>query len=285
MQVHKKAQPIKSHHGVPISHALVRVAAVVLALSSSAAAALVQSVGLLTDDAKVAPVLARAHNAIGGFTRIDAIRSIVLRGEIVITPIIGSTTARPVELRYLWPDKFLQVSREQQGEASAGYDGPKLLLKSMSASPLPVSTQLQKQRNRAARLLVGMLLATQPVATLRASLVRQTEADETLAIRPDHGSEWIVTIGADSLPQSLAYRDEVRVPSGQPVSPRLGRGTLPPLEEREVMMRFSNRITFGGLKLPSIITTETAGLVLEELRFKSVVVGASLTPGDFRVTP
>jgi hypothetical protein len=138
-------------------------------------------------------------------------------------------------------------------------------------------------------LLLGILFTAEPVIPLEASVATSNAKEFSLAvsgviINRDPLS-WLAVIDRHTnLPIAIHYRDQIRMPPAVPIVPgRSGRGTLPPVEEVDLVMHFEDRVRMDRIMVPTRIWTEGRGIVLEDIRIKSFLVNPKLGVADFVV--
>jgi hypothetical protein len=146
------------------------------------------------------------------------------------------------------------------------------------------SGQIDIERKRFARLVLGAMLVTGPVAPLQASTAGSANDPRIDVVGPDGLLANIQFAPQQRVPILLRYPSKVRMPPMVPVTGAgSGAGALPALEDVEVTMRLEDRGPFGGLQFPRTIVTEARGITLEAIRFESVSVNPGLTLRDFEI--
>jgi hypothetical protein len=223
------------------------------------------------------------REAIGG-ARLAALKSLTFQGEDQALNLAGGQLSAPtsVEIRMLFPDHYLRITKTDAIEQRAGFSADVLLnvmkplRPDVQAGPGSWGPdQITTERRNFARLAVGLLGRTDVLPGM------QVTAAGANALQFDAPDGFKVTVELDPathLPLRLRYQASVRLPfpSGQPI---MG---LPPAVDAEVTVAFSDRRRVGSLLLAHHLTTTAKGLTFDELRFDTVRVDPGLRPDDFK---
>ena len=306
-------------------------------------------------DPKAAEVIAAARKALGGEQKLAAVKALSLRGSyrreisapgpggtrqvIMIGPGGPGATQMigDIEIDAVFPDKFIKVDTGTGMAAitrTEGFDGDRPLLSVHSSSPHvqirsdnpeadPTRAKGAVDRARAelARLLLGMIAATQPGYDVTYSYAGQAESPDGKAdvidVKGPDGFSTRLFIDTESrLPLMLTYMaQEPRVlmrtiggPGGSPgasVRPNEGGARTPrdlTPEEREQLEQerqaleatppklleyrlfFSDYRDVNGMLLPHHIARGTGSTTTEEWEIKTYKVNPSIKPDRFTVS-
>lgn len=226
-----------------------------------------------------AALLEAARTAMGGDVQLAAVKSLLLKGdEKVVSENLdlktgrASTTypTRPVEVRVILPDRFLQTVEVQIGSQPAqqsffGFSGPELLCNCYKRPEA-----LDVYRQTFAELMLLLLLRTDTVMPL------------TLRNGPVSGATLELTGGKDvhgyldldpttHLPQRLRFRrpDRTRILELT--------GTV-----SDVVVSVDDYKTVGGIRLPSHLSEKVNGELFTDTRYATIQINPPLTAAEFR---
>lgn len=173
----------------------------------------------------------------------------------------------PVEIRFLFPDRYLQIQNDGRFERRYGFAGDVLLngLASLDGGQAgshfePDAINLERQTF--ARLLAGLLARSDGSHDLKARIELDTATGRVARI---------------------VSRGKVRPrPLGEILKGRMsgpGPSTAP---ETDITMAFADHRSVDGVLVPHHITSMALGILLWEMRFDNVVINGPMTAADFQ---
>jgi len=224
-------------------------------------------------------LLKNARAAIGGESKLAAVRSLALQGHTRI--LVGSTgklsDPYSLDIRILLPDDYVRIENHDWYETRSGFAGSELLNAAKALKPGSTfgasygPEQINIERAVFARLMLGMLAQT-PMIPMT---LRQTSAATAEVSGPDGFSAFLDFDALTHLPTRLRHTGPVHFP--QPGS------TMPSApQQAEIVWTFGDRRDVNGLKLPHHIVRTSRDVTLEEMLFETVRVNPPLSPNDFK---
>ncbi len=220
--------------------------------------------------------------AIGGETRVAAVRALHLQGEVAFLNLANGQMGEfeSLDVRILLPDRYLRTENNGRVVKTAGFSGVVLLngvqalIPGMSVNASFGPDQIATERIRLARLLIGLLATSSTTLPLTA---RPGNASGLLALSGPDNLAWALDVDpTTSVPSRLRFEGNVYTPVPG------GRVSGPPTPTRgEVTITFGERRNTDGLILPYRITTSAAGVISEDIRLHKIVVNPPLTTKDF----
>jgi hypothetical protein len=259
-----------------------------LSCAVSASSGLVRASGAQADGTRL---LTAARAAVGTEAALRRARSLVLTGAQQAYDLrTGQATRRAsVELRILLPDNYLVIEVDSGKKRETGFSGNVLLHRVAPAgdSTLRGTSVLRMQavRHELARWVLGALAEPRTASAL--TIRPGGDADTLEAIGGDGFAAWLDLDKGSHVPLRVRY---VRPGSG--VGGTVGSGVAsgvtssasaaPPPAGDEVTLGFEDRKLVDGLNLPHRITQSRGGRLVQELRFRTIVVNPPLELKDFR---
>ena len=237
-------------------------------------------------------LLERARQAVG-YQR-TALHALLFRGTV--TEGVNAVTGRPVseakslEIRILLPDNYLRIDGAGSDNRVSGFRGaiPLGTTKGMhGGGPRGAGVQpslIGYERNRLARLVLGVLAETASGIILRPQDVLRTADYQTVVLGTSGGPVWYLDLEkASHVPMQLRFADSV--PMVTPLTGdelRAGVVRMPVPQQVEVTVTFGERRMIGRLLLPHLIVTRVRGVTFETMRYDTISLN-SLRISDFEV--
>jgi len=252
-----------------------------------------------------ASILKNAREAGGGDARIRAIRGVRATGTFWTSQtVVGGYTQdmeAPLEIRVGFPDKYLEITLETMLPSSApgrerlkGFDG-KRLLSSFGGRPSTHPAEDAYVRRTAAEFLMlfmarheewgGLTFDVIDPHTLRMRGIPPYDA--RLAFDRTTGLLTTLTYKERRQvrpPNTVRFRDQPRpaaASTGGQIAAGGSGGSGADLPEVDMIVTVHDRRTVDGISFPHRITTTARGVVMWEVRFKTIVVNPAFTAADF----
>jgi hypothetical protein len=266
----------------------------IAAAISLATAALVTAQAPIPDAAKVveaAKFLAATRNALGGESRLAAVRTFVARGR---TQQVRGNNLVPIEFEIDCdlPDKYRrtdEIPAQESGPTSTGFNGDALIQVPALAAPPgragPPTTAEQQAAARAARvaaakqdfarLMLGMFAGSFRSYPLTFAYAGRAEA-------PQGQADVIDVKGPADFALRLFVHSETHLPimvTWQ--APAAGRGASPPIENR---LYYADYRETDGLRLPFRMRRSAGPDTVEEMTFDSFRINPKIDPKTFATT-
>jgi hypothetical protein len=240
-------------------------------------------------------ILKKAREASGGDARIQALRGVRATGTFWTSQtVVGGYTQdmeAPLEVRVAFPDKYLELTTSGpiQSERLTGFAGSRLL-SSLGGRPSTHPTEDAYVKRKAAEFLMvfltrheswgGLTFEAIDPHTLR---MRGPESYDA-RLEFDRTTGLLTTLTYKQrrqvrTPNTIRFRDQPRSTTA-PVSGGAG-GSGADLPEVDMIITVHDRKTVGGISFPHRITTTAKGVVMWELRFKTILVNPTFTATDF----
>jgi hypothetical protein len=256
-----------------------------------------------------ARVIADARAAMGGETKLTAIKTLVVTGR---TRQVRGDNLVPIEfeIQAELPDKFArrdEFPAQDAGPTVTGFNGDRFLQSPApqppparpGGPPPPTPQQLEAQarvqlanaKQDFARLMLGLFAASYPSHPLTFAYVGQAEAPQGRADvidvkGPGDFAARLFVDGKTRLPIMLSWQGRQtpargRGPGGPAAgAPPAGAPAAPPpaVENR---LYFAEYQSFDGLRLPTRVRRAVAGDTTEETTFDRFRINARVDPGRF----
>jgi hypothetical protein len=245
-------------------------------------------------------ILKKARDAGGGDPAIRALRGVRATGTFWTSQtVVGGYTQDmedPLEIRVAFPDKYLELTTfgPVHSEHLRGFAGNRVL-SSMGGRPSTFPTEEAYVKRRAAEFLMLFLTRHEGWGALTFDMI----APHTLRMRGispyearlefDRTTGLLTTLTYKQrrqvrTPNTIRFRDQPRAntaPAGQGTVSGGSGGSGADLPEVDMIVTVHDRKTVGGVSFPHRITTTANGVVMWELRFKSIVVNPTFAAADF----
>ena len=267
-----------------------------------------------TQAADPATVLRAARDALGGDTRIEAVRTLIVTGR---TRQVRGDNLVPIEfeIQVELPDKYSrrdEFPAQDAGPATSGFNGDRLIQippapqpVARAGGPPPPSPEQQEAAIRArvatvkqdfARLMLGMFAGSSTGFPLTFDYVAQAEAPEgkadVLDVKgPANFTARLFVDAQTHLPIMVSWRAQPPpARGGGPPPARGGAGVAPaaapsgtPPGAVENRLYFADYRTVDGLKLPFRIRRAVGSETTEETTFDRFRINARVDPRRFEV--
>jgi hypothetical protein len=205
-------------------------------------------------DAAARGQLERARAAVLGPRANEGLRSLLLRGRLRVGITREQAVDGQVEIRVLFPDRYLRVDTVDGTERRSGFTGRTLL------TP---KGDVNAERTSFTRLMLGLAAFVPAEPRLTFESTGESAFADTAAI----------DVSAPGFSARMVFDRSSHVPLRLVYDSRYGAGTV---------MSFANRRDVDGLQLPSRVTTLIADRVLETLMFDEMQINPDLHDADFR---
>lgn len=254
-------------------------------------------------------ILAAAREAIGGQTKIDAVKTIVASGR---TRQVRGENLIPIEFEISieLPDKYLrrdEIPAQQSGPNASGFNGSELLQDPAAPSmpvppaaagrgpagarPNPAAARVTSLKQDFARLMLGLFASSYSGYPLTFSYVAEAEAPQgtadVLEAKAADGFTMRLFISTTThLPLMISWQpprppSRGGAPGGPPPAARGGRGAGTPPPEN--YLYFAEYQDVNGLQLPFRIRRAVGPNTTEETTFDRYRLNAKIDPKKFEV--
>lgn len=231
---------------------------------------------------QTSPHLREAREALGGDAKLAGVRSLRFQGRAQILGVVNGVAKlgdpRSLDVRVLFPAKYLRIENDTRVETRAGFDGDELLnaVKSLRSDVHYGATysaqDLKLERARFVRFVLGMLAVVPSVVPLE---IRRGAGPGQVHASGPEDFDAVVDLDDRNVPVRVRYRDKVRFPQPGSIMP-------PAPETAEVTMTFEDRRPVNGISLAHRLVRTARDVVFEDLRFDTIAVNPPLAAADFR---
>lgn len=268
--------------------------------------------GPFSQQDRVAGILARAREAIGGEARLKAVQSLSFTADVArqtagsvrfaygtITPLDHLEESYRVEVKILLPDKFVVDTRF--GVTRDGFNGPDLIAEAHGQPRRVVGPNARQhfaelRHQEFLRYVLALLLEAPQEDGVRFSDggVAQFDGAPVDVVDATGTYGLAVRLFFDGQGRLLALKDRVpplRPLPSQPVTadktehkddPLIRTLEAPPIEDaRGVQMRLGDYRTVDGISLPHRVTIVSDGYDHQEWQIKRFKVNGKINPKDF----
>lgn len=236
-----------------------------------------------TTSDRAADILAAARTALGGESRITAVRTFVATGR---TRQIRGNNLVPIEfeIQAELPDRYArrdEFPAQDNGPATTGFNGDAIVQDPPSATPARIDAVKQDF----ARLMLGMFASSFPAYPLSFAYVARAES-------PQGAADVLDVMGPATFRARLFVSSDTHLPimltwQAPPASAR-GAGPAPPPPAGATPQLVEQRMYFGeyrsvdGLQLPHRIRRGAGAETTEETTFDRFRINARVDPKRFR---
>ena len=250
-----------------------------------------QSGKIIGKDQKTAEAITAARKALGGEKNIDNIKSLILTGS---RRHLKSGQRIEIEIRILFPDSFLQITKRDSFGNYIAYRGVskgKLLQETFEDEKKILTSQenLNSVINWFTCLLMGAVLKNEPDAPM--SLTSVSDASNRFSLANARGALGEIEFDSDSkYPVSISFKDIVgKISSQISVGPKANSQIISfPTEYNTVdtIMRFKDRAAVDGIMFPRAIVLERLDNRDADFEFKfdKIQINPKLTLADFEIS-